>query len=84
MSRRRANRFLAKPCDFLLIVGQQTETKPSDECVGTKGKTVKRQRNTRGWGSSRPRIQRESDISVTSTFQLFRRFPVFFKILMEF
>lgn len=73
---RRANTILTKPCDFALIVGQQTETSPSGECVGTKGKTVKRQRNTRGWRSSRPRIQGESRDSFRSTFQLFRRFCV--------
>lgn len=75
---RRANTILTKPCDFPLIVGQQTETRPSGECVGTKGKTVKRQRNTRRWRSSRQRIQTESDDSVTSTFQLFRRLLVEF------
>lgn len=52
MSRRRANTILTKPCDFPLIVGQQTETRPSGERVGTKGKTFQRQRNTRGWRSN--------------------------------
>lgn len=55
MSRSRANTILTKPCDFPMIVGQQTEMRPSGECVGMKGKTVKRQRNTRWWGL---RIQR--------------------------
>lgn len=71
-SRRGTNTILMKPCDSPLIVGQQTETRPSSECVGgvgaerKEGKIDKKQWNTGGMRAHGAGRQGGADNSVST------------------